>query len=131
MTCGIYQICNTATKYRYVGLSRRVEERWGEHWKQLNRGCHPHPELQRAWTSNGANFFECHILEELSIFTGRLPFAAESARPRTRRDEPHSDAAPGSHHRSPIGADKPNIESLDDHFITNELNTDYDGGVVI
>jgi hypothetical protein len=68
MSCGIYEIVNTKTGYRYIGQSRRIEERWqNEHIPLLNRGQHLHPKLQSAWTEDGASCFERHILEVLPL----------------------------------------------------------------
>lgn len=63
MTCGIYEIVHTATKYCYVGQSTRIEERWDEHKRQLNRGVHRHLFLQGAWTQRGQASFKFRILE--------------------------------------------------------------------
>jgi hypothetical protein len=67
MTCGIYEIANTASKFRYIGQSKRIEERWVEHICLLKRGEHCHQKLQQAWDSDGAKRFRYRILEELPL----------------------------------------------------------------
>ena len=67
MTCGIYEIANTMSKFRYIGQSKRVEERWVEHVLLLERGKHPHQKLQQAWNDEGAKRFRYRILEVLPL----------------------------------------------------------------
>jgi hypothetical protein len=67
MTCGIYAIENTASKFRYIGQSKRIEERWVEHNNLLARGAHPHQKLQQAWNEDGAKRFRYRILEVLPL----------------------------------------------------------------
>jgi len=69
MTCGIYEIVNTLTRYRYVGQSKRIEERWEEHRRLLERGAHQHKMLQQAWLEHGPRRFKWCILEELSVLS--------------------------------------------------------------
>jgi hypothetical protein len=69
MTCGIYEIVNTLTKHRYVGQSKRIEERWAEHRRLLERGVHRHQMLQQAWIEYGPRCFKWRILEELSVLS--------------------------------------------------------------
>lgn len=68
MTCGIYEICNTKTTERYVGFSTRMEERWEEHFRLLQRGKHERqPKLQTAWNLYGPEKFRFRVLEVISI----------------------------------------------------------------
>lgn len=67
MTCGIYEIVNTVSKFRYIGQSKRIEERFVEHNRLLERGAHPHRKLQEAWNEDGAKRFRYGILEELPL----------------------------------------------------------------
>lgn len=76
MTCGVYEIVNTLTKFRYVGQSKRIEERWVEHRRLLARGQHRHKLLQQAWIENGADSFKWKILEQLSVLATNAELCA-------------------------------------------------------
>jgi len=60
--CGIYEIRNTLTGIRYVGSSRNIPQRWWRHRRDLNRGSHHNPHLQRSWAKHGAEGFEFVVL---------------------------------------------------------------------
>jgi hypothetical protein len=76
MTCGIYEIVNTLTKCRYIGQSKRIEERWIEHRRLLERGEHRHQMLQQAWNEHGCRRFRWRILEELSVLSSNMTMHA-------------------------------------------------------
>lgn len=64
MTCGIYEIVNTANGKRYVGSSVDVEKRWKHHLWRLGRKDHHSVVLQRAWDKYGECSFKFSILHE-------------------------------------------------------------------
>lgn len=61
--CGIYEIVNTLDGKRYIGHSKRLEERWAEHRRDLIANCHFNPYLQNAWNKYGQNAFVFRVLE--------------------------------------------------------------------
>lgn len=67
MTCGVYEIVNRVNGKRYVGSSKNIESRWGEHRRTAEKGIHHAIALQRAWDKYGADNFEFRILEECPV----------------------------------------------------------------
>lgn len=61
--CGIYCIENIIDNRKYIGLSRDIYRRWGEHKSELRRGTHANVYLQNAWNKYGEDNFEFNIVE--------------------------------------------------------------------
>lgn len=59
---GIYIITNTVNGKRYIGSSVDIHRRWVTHKRELRRGIHYNPVLQRAWDKYGESAFEFSIL---------------------------------------------------------------------
>ena len=47
--CGVYRVVDTTTAHCYIGQSRRVRKRIGEHFRLLRLGRHPNEFLQSAY----------------------------------------------------------------------------------
>lgn len=61
--CGIYCISNS--KYFYIGLSRNIRNRWGQHKRALKAGTHYNVFMQRVYNKyNLSDPFEYRILCE-------------------------------------------------------------------
>lgn len=63
---GIYAITNTYTQERYIGSSRLVSARLGQHRLLLRNGKHHARRLQRAWNQYGEEAFHFQILERVA-----------------------------------------------------------------
>lgn len=63
MTSGVYCITCTATGDRYVGRSKRIEQRWKEHKRALRSGRHDNQALSEAWEAHGESAFDFEVLE--------------------------------------------------------------------
>lgn len=61
---GIYAITHTPTGRRYIGQSVRIEIRFREHRKALQRNKHYNAKLQRAWNVYGGGEFQFSVVEE-------------------------------------------------------------------
>jgi group I intron endonuclease len=61
---GIYKITNEITGKFYIGSSKDIDQRFGEHRMMLNNNKHINIILQRSWNKHGANNFTFSILEE-------------------------------------------------------------------
>lgn len=61
-TAGIYLISNTVTGRVYVGSSRNISRRFGEHRTRLTRGVHINSKLQASWNKHGNAAFEFSII---------------------------------------------------------------------
>ena len=61
---GIYKITNEITGKFYIGSSKDIEQRFGEHKMMLNNNKHINVILQRSWNKHGANNFTFSVLEE-------------------------------------------------------------------
>lgn len=64
--CGIYKIINNVNGKLYIGQSKRIYTRWTEHKKELRRGKHGNPYLQKAWDKYGEAAFSHELIEECS-----------------------------------------------------------------
>ncbi len=79
----IYIIFNLAAQKAYVGRTRNLDSRYSDHARQLRKGRHENPDLQRDWDRDGEENFiwvdvllrageiEPNILEDLLIDTLR------------------------------------------------------------
>src|SRR5258708_7492424 len=63
MSAGIYEIVHLETGRKYIGSSMRLEKRWGEHRRDLNRGVHRNRHLQFAWRKYGPDGFVYRVIE--------------------------------------------------------------------
>jgi group I intron endonuclease len=63
MNIGIYYILNTVSKRVYVGSSKQIEKRLGQHEIDLNKDQHCNIHLQRAWHKYPHEVFKFGILE--------------------------------------------------------------------
>lgn len=61
---GIYEIRCAVSGKSYVGSSKRIYRRWADHRRDLRKGSHTSPRLQRAWNKHGEENFAFLILEE-------------------------------------------------------------------
>lgn len=61
--CGIYCIKNIVDNKKYIGLSRDIRRRWGEHKSELRNNTHANTYLQNAWNLYGEKSFEFCIVE--------------------------------------------------------------------
>ena len=64
MTCGIYMIQNLVNFKIYIGQSVNIEDRWGDHKYELNKGYHHNKHLQKSWRKYGQENFEFTIICE-------------------------------------------------------------------
>lgn len=64
---GIYQIRNIKTGKVYIGSSKNIENRFGEHVRNLKKNKHHSNKLQRSWnkTKDKKKTFVFEILEEV------------------------------------------------------------------
>jgi hypothetical protein len=62
---GIFQIQNTTTGRAFIGSSKDLPAILNRHQWQLKLGAHPNFELQRDWTSLGADAFTFTVLDTL------------------------------------------------------------------
>lgn len=61
---GVYAIVHRDSGRRYIGSSKCVEKRWGQHLNLLTHGRHHSPYLQHAWTKYGAEAFDFVVVEQ-------------------------------------------------------------------
>jgi group I intron endonuclease len=59
---GIYQIKNEQNGCFYIGRSRWIRDRVGEHVRNLNRGCHPKKLMQEHWNEFGGLSFSFEVV---------------------------------------------------------------------
>lgn len=64
MTCGVYQITNTANGKRYIGSSYNITKRWINHRLELDTGIHHNRHLQNAWDKYDKSVWQWSILEK-------------------------------------------------------------------
>lgn len=63
MKTGIYQILNLTNNKRYIGSSKKIENRWREHKTLLRTNKHHSQHLQASFNKYGLSNFEFSILE--------------------------------------------------------------------
>lgn len=63
MTSGVYKIQNTINGKSYIGSSKRIEKRYGEHRSLLRNNKHHSKILQGAWNKYGEGSFLFDIIE--------------------------------------------------------------------
>ena len=63
MACGIYEIRNKITDWKYIGSAVSIEGRWQGHRKALRGDYHHNKFLQRAWNKYGEEAFVFTVLE--------------------------------------------------------------------
>lgn len=68
---GIYRIDGPKGRF-YVGSAKGLSRRWIEHKRDLRRGTHGNPRLQRAWSKYGEESFEFSVLEYVEDVTQLL-----------------------------------------------------------
>ena len=69
---GIYKIINVKNNKIYIGKSKNIHTRWGQHIKELIKGKHSNKNLLLDFQKFGLDYFEVEVLEicdekELSI----------------------------------------------------------------
>ena len=64
---GIYAIVNKASGRQYMAASPTLQTVWGKEQFVLTMGTHTNKELQRDWTSLGADQFEFRVVERLKL----------------------------------------------------------------
>ena len=62
---GIYKIINEVNGNYYVGSSKTIVQRWGEHKLDLMRKVHDNKHLQSAWDMYGPDKFKFVVVEEV------------------------------------------------------------------
>ena len=62
MISGIYQIYNKVNGKCYIGSSKSIEKRIGEHYRDLRANRHCNRYLQRVWNKYGSSIFGHKIL---------------------------------------------------------------------
>ena len=72
-TVGIYAIW--ADGLPYVGQSKDVQNRFSQHWEELQRGTHQNPQLRRLWSDLGPSGFSAKVLELAPTITQSLDLA--------------------------------------------------------
>lgn len=55
---GIYRISNVLEQTSYVGQSKNLRKRLGEHRRLLRKNIHPNPHLQQSFCRHGESAFE-------------------------------------------------------------------------
>ncbi len=58
----VYSILCVANAVVYIGSTKDVRRRWAEHRRDLGRGRHCNPRLQRAWSKYGPDAFVFNVL---------------------------------------------------------------------
>lgn len=70
---GIYKITDIVSGRYYIGSSVNTARRWLQHKYRLDRGTHPNPILQSAWSARGENAFAFCVIEEVDLESDLLP----------------------------------------------------------
>ena len=65
--CGVYKITNTITGDFYIGSSKDVKRRWGEHKRPYVWNRYPNNPLYLDIQKYGTDKFDFQILEEVEI----------------------------------------------------------------
>lgn len=84
MTGGVYVIRRLATDEIYVGSSRNIPTRWGQHRSDLRCGRHSSAHLQGAWNKDGESGFSYSVLEPcaFSELAAREQYYLDTLRPQ-------------------------------------------------
>ncbi len=61
--CGMYEIKNTETNKRYIGVSINIPRRRKQHFSALNQGTHQNSKLQSEWDKYGRERFTFEVKE--------------------------------------------------------------------
>ncbi|GGF28218.1 hypothetical protein GCM10011611_37810 [Aliidongia dinghuensis] len=77
VSAGIYAVACTASGERWVGRAPDLATIQNRLWFTLKLGVNPHPGLQQAWNSHGADRFTFEVLERLP--EEALAFARDAA----------------------------------------------------
>ena len=67
MDIGIYKIVNKINGDFYVGSSKNINKRWGQHLMKLKNNKHQNMILQRSWEKYGEDNFNFEIVENCSV----------------------------------------------------------------
>jgi group I intron endonuclease len=67
VSSGIYIIHNTKNGMIYIGQTKNMSVRWGDHKTTLKHNTHVNRHLQSAWNKYGADAFEFKILEYCDV----------------------------------------------------------------
>lgn len=62
MTIGVYEFENQITKYKYIGSSFNIENRYKEHLKRLRNNKHHNKYFQNSYNIHGLNSFTFKII---------------------------------------------------------------------
>lgn len=62
---GVYRIENTSNGHYYIGSTCDLRRRERDHFRDLRRGAHFNPRLQRAWSECGESVFRFVIADRL------------------------------------------------------------------
>lgn len=65
---GIYRIQNNINGKVYIGQSTDIKKRWKSHKRDLQKGEHPNPHLQKAWNLYGEKAFSFDVLEKCRAY---------------------------------------------------------------
>ena len=60
----IYEIHNTVTDVRYIGLTIEPDKRKRWHFNALKRGDHINPHLQNSFNKHGRKSFKFKVIEQ-------------------------------------------------------------------
>ena len=63
---GVYCICNIINNKKYIGSSKNIKHRIGDHFSQLRNNIHHNTHLQHAWNKYGKDCFEWIVIERTS-----------------------------------------------------------------
>ena len=86
MNSGVYQIKNIVNNKIYIGSSKNIKKRFGNHKWSLRKLRHDNILLQNSWNKYGENVFEFSILEvcEIHILIEREQYYLDLHKPFDR-----------------------------------------------